>query len=62
MKQGISYVLLVKDSLLQQFHFNGNIYGNKCCHCNWGSLYVLGAKITNINSHKSYIHHVNVLL
>ena len=27
------------DSLQQQIHFNGNIFGNKCCRCNEGSLY-----------------------
>ena len=26
----------VKDSLQQQVHFNGNIFGNKCCHSNEG--------------------------
>ena len=30
--------LLIKDSLQQQIHFNGNIFGNKCCCCNEGSL------------------------
>ena len=29
-----------KDSLQQRIHFNGNIFGNKCCRCNEGSLYV----------------------
>ena len=32
-------ILSNKDSLQQQIHFNGNIFGNKCCHCNEGSLY-----------------------
>ena len=35
-KQGLSY----KDSLQQQIHFNGNIFGNKCCRCDEGSLYL----------------------
>ena len=29
----------MKYSLQQQVHFNGNIFGNKCCHCKKGSLY-----------------------
>ena len=27
-------ILSIKDSLQQQIHFNGNIFGNKCWHCN----------------------------
>ena len=26
-------------SVQQQCHFNGNVFGNKCCRCNEGSLY-----------------------
>ena len=33
-------ILSIKDSLQQQIHFNGNIFGNKCCRCNKGSLYL----------------------
>ena len=33
-------ILSIKDSLQQQIHFNGNIFGKKCCHCNEGSLYI----------------------
>ena len=33
-------ILSIKDSLQQQIHFNGNIFGNKCCRCNEGSLYM----------------------
>ena len=32
-------ILSIKDSLEQQIHYNGNIFGNKCCQCNEGSLY-----------------------
>ena len=32
-------ILSIKDSLQQQIHYNGNIFGNKCCRCNEGSLY-----------------------
>ena len=32
-------ILSIKDSLEQQIHNNGNIFGNKCCCCNEGSLY-----------------------
>ena len=32
-------ILSIKDSLQQQIHFNGNIFGNKYCRCNEGSLY-----------------------
>ena len=31
--------LLVKYSVQQPIHFNGNTFGNKCCRCNEGSLY-----------------------
>ena len=31
-------ILSIKDSLEQQVHYNGNIFGNKCCHYNEGSL------------------------
>ena len=31
--------LLIKYSVQQQIHFNGNVFGNKCCRCNEGSLY-----------------------
>ena len=27
-------ILLIKNSLQQQIHFNGNIFGNKCCRYN----------------------------
>ena len=32
-------ILSITDSLQQQIHFNGNIFGNKYCRCNEGSLY-----------------------
>ena len=32
--------LSIKDSLEQQIHYNGNIFRNKCCRCNEGSLYL----------------------
>ena len=32
--------MLIKYSLQQQIHFNGNVFGNKCCPCNEGSLYL----------------------
>ena len=40
-KQGLflHIILSIKDSLQQQIHFNGNIFGNTCCRCNEGSLY-----------------------
>ena len=31
--------LLIKYSVQEQIHFNGNVFGNKCCRCNEGSLY-----------------------
>ena len=38
-EQGISYIfLLIKDSLQQYIHFNGDIFGNKCSLCNEGLL------------------------
>ena len=36
------YVILsIKDSLQQQNHYKGNIFGNKCCRFNEGSQYPL---------------------
>ena len=32
-------ILSIKDSLQQQIHYNGNIFGRKCSLCNEGSLY-----------------------
>ena len=32
-------ILSIKDSLQPQIHYNGNVFGNKCCRCNEGSLY-----------------------
>ena len=32
-------ILSIKDSLQQQIHFNGNIFGKKCCRCVEDSLY-----------------------
>ena len=32
-------VLSVKYYVEQQIHFNGNVFGNKCCYCNEDSLY-----------------------
>ena len=31
-------IMLIKDSLQQQIHFNDS-FGNICCRCNAGSLY-----------------------
>ena len=31
-------IVSIEDSLQQQIHFNGNIFGNKCCRHNEGSL------------------------
>ena len=35
-------ILSIKDSLQQQIHYNGNIFGNIFCRCNEGSLYIKG--------------------
>ena len=32
-------ILLIENYLQQQIHYNGNVFGNKCCRCNEGSLY-----------------------
>ena len=32
-------IILFENSFQQQIHSNGNIFGNKCCRCNEGSLY-----------------------
>ena len=39
-KSFLHIALLIKDSLQQQIQFNGNIFGNKCCRCNEGSLLI----------------------
>ena len=46
-KQGLFlYIILcIKDSLQQQIYYNGNIFRNKCCRCNEGSLYMNVAAI-----------------
>ena len=36
--------LLIKYSIQQHIHFNGNIFRNKYCRCNEGSLYWIGPK------------------
>ena len=33
-------ILSIKDSLQGQIHYNGNIFGNTCCRCKEGSLYI----------------------
>ena len=33
-------ILSIKDSVQQQIHFNGNVFGKKYCRSNVGSLYV----------------------
>ena len=39
--ENISWSIPTKECYLQQqINFNGNIFGNKCCHCNKGSLYL----------------------
>ena len=53
-KQGRSFlhiILSINDSLQQLIHFNGDIFWNKCCRCNEGSLYVLTSE--NIQTEKS---------
>ena len=44
-KQSLSYISFypLRILLLQQIHYNGNISGNKCCHCNEGSLYLFSS-------------------
>ena len=32
-------ILSINISLQQQIHFNGIVFGNKCCRCNEDSLY-----------------------
>ena len=34
-------ILSIKNSLQQQIHYNGNIFGKKFCRCNEGSLYLV---------------------
>ena len=38
--QDMQMILPIKDSLEQQTHFNGNDFGNTCCRCDEGSLYL----------------------
>ena len=42
-------ILSIKNSLQQQIQFNGNIFGNKCCCCNEGSLYTAYQLLTSIH-------------
>ena len=48
-KQFISNIprinLLIKYSVQQLIDLNGNVIGNKCCHCNEGSLYSIEVPI-----------------
>ena len=39
-KSFLHIILSIKDSLQQQNHYHGNIFGNKFCRCNEGSLYL----------------------
>ena len=55
----------MKDSLQQQIHFNGNIFGNTCCCCNEGLLYIserpFRARIwffRNLRAHKIAIYQI----
>ena len=41
-------ICVFKDSLQQQIHYNGNIFGNKCCLCNEGSLYMTDSRAETI--------------
>ena len=36
MRSSLYIILSMKDSIQQQIHFNGNIFGNRCCHFNEG--------------------------
>ena len=55
-KQDLSYISI---SVQQQIYFNGNVFGNKCCRCNEGSLYNFGGgssvKIVSIALLNSFI-------
>ena len=37
----LDLILLIKDSLQQHIHSNGNTFGNKCCQSNEGPLYTV---------------------
>ena len=39
---------LMKYSVQQQIHFNGNVFGNKCCRCNEGSLYEITGRVSAV--------------
>ena len=54
-------ILLIKDSLKQQIHFNGNIFGNKsCCRYNKGGggilFETLRQSLENSNHLEEWIH------
>ena len=36
---------LIKYSVQQQIHLNGNVFGNICYRCNEGSLYLSSEKV-----------------
>ena len=40
-KPSLHINLLINDSLQYQIHSNGNIFGNRCCHCNKSPLYFI---------------------
>ena len=42
--------LLIKYSVQQQIRFNGNVFGNKRCHYNEGSLYRFSLNFTEVIS------------
>ena len=42
--------MLIKNSWQQKIHLNGNVFRNKCCRCNEGSLYFVQEGILSQSS------------
>ena len=56
-------ILSIKVSLQKQIHNSGNIFGNKCCRCNEGSLYKKYAVLNNrVTTYKLHLFTIGKIL
>ena len=46
--------------LYNNSHYNSNIFGNKCCRCNEGSLYVFFVSFYHSRQRKQFLQGDNV--
>ena len=56
----LHFILSIKDSLQQQIHFSGNIFGNKCCRCNEGLLYNTCDRLAKLVEYPANVRQVAV--